>query len=267
MAKSVNGLGKFSGKLGGSVFVIRNGQQIVREYNPAPSNPKSAAQRLQRAKGNLVGRISKITPYQILTGLGGSRPARRSRFHSLALNNATALVDANDSSVINAKLDINNFVFSEGAIMPAMNITQLSATVNSVQATVSRIANVSDEFFNASGLLVVVVILQASGEWESVLYRYVDSSSLSGGYVSVTFPHINEGEYTAYALAAPFTTENGVSVRAVANSLFGEGNSFAANMEYNPAALPLLWGMSQYKLSSTYTPNAKSNAKSKLEAK
>lgn len=51
-------LGKGSGKLGSSVFAINSGEQIVREYNPRVSNPKTEAQVTQRAKFKLLSQLA-----------------------------------------------------------------------------------------------------------------------------------------------------------------------------------------------------------------
>ena len=43
-------IGKGTGKLGGSVFVVSEGRQIVREYQPKVGNPRTEKQQEQRAK-------------------------------------------------------------------------------------------------------------------------------------------------------------------------------------------------------------------------
>lgn len=60
MAKlyGLNGVG--TGKLGNQVLVIRNGEQIVRQYNPSPENPKSLAQVEARAKLKLASQLSAV---------------------------------------------------------------------------------------------------------------------------------------------------------------------------------------------------------------
>lgn len=266
MAKSTNGLGKFSGKLGASVFAIRNGQQIIREKPVVVSNPKSQLQKLQRAKANLVGQISKIVPYQILTALGDNRSARRSRFLRLALNGATSSVSVSNPSEIVAKLDSPDFVFAEGALVPTMYVSTAAAGALFVDITLRRYAEVSDADFLASGALVVVTILTTAGTYESVLYRYVDASEFNAeGLFSFTMPHINEGAYAAGVYIAPFTTTDGKALRARANDLFGEGSDFAAAMVYNPSVLPLVWGRSVFVGERDFAPTTttKENSKKK----
>ena len=67
MAKSTNGLGQFRGKLGGAVFAVNAGEQIVRQYQPQVANPRTAAQLTQRAKMNLTGKLSAIVRNSAIT--------------------------------------------------------------------------------------------------------------------------------------------------------------------------------------------------------
>lgn len=254
MAKSTNGLGKFSGKLGASVFAIRNGQQIIREKPVVVANPKSQLQRLQRAKANLVGQISKITPFQILTSLGTNRSARRSRFLRLSMNGATSSVSTSNPNEILAKLDSPDFIFSEGTMIPTMNITGYTASQRSVSITLTRDAAVSQADFLASGALVVVTILTTSGVYESILYRFIDASEFANNNtLSITINHPEEGGYVAGFYMAPFSTADGKALRAKANDLYGDGSDFAASMAYNPSVIPLVWGRSTFVNQAEYT--------------
>ena len=60
MAKINPIFGKFQGKLGGTVFAIRNGEQILREYNPSPSNPSTVGQVEARAKLKLMSQLAAV---------------------------------------------------------------------------------------------------------------------------------------------------------------------------------------------------------------
>lgn len=50
--------GFLRGKLGNTVFAIRNGEQIARQYNPNPMNPKSKTQTANRARLKLLSQLS-----------------------------------------------------------------------------------------------------------------------------------------------------------------------------------------------------------------
>lgn len=52
--------GKVSGKMGSAVFRVREGQQIVTQYNPIVKNPNTAGQQAQRAKFKLMSQLAAI---------------------------------------------------------------------------------------------------------------------------------------------------------------------------------------------------------------
>lgn len=83
MAKSNMLMGKARGKVGGLVFRVDAGiGQVVSEYNPHPTNPRTMAQTDQRAKMNLAGQLSKVTPYAAIAGLSTNKRKARSLFVS-----------------------------------------------------------------------------------------------------------------------------------------------------------------------------------------
>lgn len=58
MAKIYGLFGSMQGKVADVVMAVRNGEQIVRKYQPIVSNPKSANQVASRAKLKLVSQLS-----------------------------------------------------------------------------------------------------------------------------------------------------------------------------------------------------------------
>lgn len=253
MAKVVGLVGSASGKIGNIVYAVTNGVQVARVYQPQISNPKSEGQKFQRAKANLVGQVSKITPWQVLVGLGNNKRERRSRFLRLLLNKTTAGYAAGSTTGINAKLLSEDFVFSEGTITPNFNITNLSATAYTISGKVVTLGGAAPEDIQSSGALVVIVLLDSNGNYEHVFYKFVKGTDVGAGF-DFEFLHIYEGGYSVVAYLAPFSTIDGSSLRAVANQLYGDGFDFAATMEYNPSALPLRWGNSVKIATATYTP-------------
>jgi hypothetical protein len=254
MAKTPNGLGQYSGKVGGVVYAVQNGQQIVRSYQPVVSNPKSLAQRKQRAKANLVGRVSQITPWQVLEGLGANRRERRSRFLRLGMRSAVVPESPANPNSITAKLEPAGFRFSEGAIMPTMNVTTAVAEANSVTVTLGKMSGVQDSAWAVSGALLVVVIMSADGVYEHVYYRFVSSSEFSGINLSAQFYHVSEGAYVANIYLAPFEVTDASQLAVITGQLESDANAFAATLSANPSALPLVWGNSNYYRTAEYTP-------------
>lgn len=64
MAKIYGLFGSMQGKVADVVMAVRNGEQIVRKYQPIVSNPKSAAQVASRARLKLMSQLSAVmAPY------------------------------------------------------------------------------------------------------------------------------------------------------------------------------------------------------------
>jgi len=261
MAKIYGINGYASGKLGNSVLAVYNGTQVVRQYQPVVSNPKSLGQKMQRAKANLIGQLSKITPWQILTGLGTNKRARRARFLRLGLLNATATVSPSDPSIINAKLADSDLIFSEGDVTPTMYVTAVTASARAIDVVVDKLTGITNETLVSSGCIVIAVLITTDGRYESVFYEFVQGEDVVSNSITINFPHISEGAYYVDVYIAPFSTIDGSSLRARSEQLFGSATDFAANMVYNPAALALRWGNSNLVSSGSYTPTAKKSNK------
>lgn len=75
MAKIYGITGLVSGKLGGAVYAIRNGEQIARQYNPSPAQPKTAKQTEQQAKLKLLSQLSAVLgPVIAIRRIGAKTP-------------------------------------------------------------------------------------------------------------------------------------------------------------------------------------------------
>lgn len=261
MAKTPIGLGQFSGKVGGVIFAVYNGEQIVRQYQPKVSNPKSSRQQLQRAKGNLVGRISQIVPWQILQGLGSNRRERRANFLRIALNLASASPVADNLRNIQASLTPENFIFSRGAIVPTVSTSSFTALKESVGLTLTKVNGVTDELFNASGTLVVVVVKGYNGRYESIVYDFVSPEDFTEGVANVVIPHAVSGSYTASFYIAPFSTLDGTSLTTKTQQLVGDSKGLHSILSNNPSAIPLSWGDSVFLANEAHQVTSKQDVK------
>lgn len=87
MAKFYGTLVK-TGKVGGEVYAIRNGETIVRQYQPMVLNPKSAAQEEARAKLKLLSQVSAVVAPAIAFAREGM-VTPRNRFVSKNYPNVT----------------------------------------------------------------------------------------------------------------------------------------------------------------------------------
>lgn len=96
MAKIYGLQGVLSGKLGNSVMAVRNGVQLVRQYQPIVANPSTPAQIENRAKLKLMSQLSAVfAPVIPLRRIGAV--SSRNRFVSL---NFIASAFADDAATI-----------------------------------------------------------------------------------------------------------------------------------------------------------------------
>lgn len=70
----IGGVG--TGKLGSMVYSVRNGQQIVRQYNPIVANPSTAAQVEVRSKMKLMSQLAAIVAPVIAISADGLKTKR-----------------------------------------------------------------------------------------------------------------------------------------------------------------------------------------------
>ena len=80
--------GKISGKMGSAVFRVREGQQVVTQYNPIVKNPNTTGQQDQRAKFKLMSQLAAVMASGIGTLSVTKRkskgtPSQRNAFTSL----------------------------------------------------------------------------------------------------------------------------------------------------------------------------------------
>lgn len=76
MAKLSGIFGKGTGKIGNVVLAINHGEQIAREYNGKPTNPKSQAQTESRARLKLMSQLSAVMAADIAIQRIGAKSGR-----------------------------------------------------------------------------------------------------------------------------------------------------------------------------------------------
>lgn len=265
MAKASNGLGKFSGKLGGAVFVIRNGKQIVREFNPRPTNPKTALQLQQRAKGNLAGRISSFVPKAAIFGLGTNAIERRSRFNKNILNAAqVTLID----NKYEAKVPWENVLFSEGSVSPTLALSSSRTAPNAVVAIFSRVSSIPDDVYNASMARIVVMVYDnASQQLVEVVTKIVTKPVASDTNVATTVPVVYPSAFVAALFLVPMSTMDGSQVAISTDMATKDDAAIAASLSANGSAVVFNYGRSVFLGQVSYTPQSSSSAAKSDERK
>lgn len=169
MAKLV-GIFQFNGKLGETVGMKgADGKNYVRTL-VTPLNPKTALQSDQRAKVNLMGRMSQATPFEVILGMGSTKRMRRAEFNKNIVNVAT--IDRSVPGTILAKIAPEDVIFSKGA-------QPIEATVSTPAATTAGAATIGLTLADASltgkyGERIVVAVIDPSDKAGYSLVKYAD---------------------------------------------------------------------------------------------
>lgn len=172
MGKFVGFIGTISGKIGTTVFTKgEKGLSYGRSYQPQVYNPKSVGQIDQRAKMNLVGRMSQVTPKALLTGMmGENNRQRRSAFNSGLL--AVATIDRSVPGKVVAQIAPEDVVFSEGG--EQFHATAAAPTITASQVSIA-ITLTDSALAGAYGERIVVAIIDPSAKAGYSQVYYTDS--------------------------------------------------------------------------------------------
>lgn len=188
MAKVTKMVGNFRGRVGGLVYSKGEGaENYVRAYQPQVFNPKSESQVDQRAKMNLIGRLSAVTPKSVLVGMGGTGRMRRSAFNANLLN--MAIIDRSAPGIVSAQLNPEDIVFSKGAEVLNANVST-AAAVTATQVSLSLTLNNAD-LANKYGERIVVAVIDPEDK---------------GGYSFLRTTEVVFANTTAVAITVPFGT-------------------------------------------------------------
>lgn len=119
--------GKISGKMGSAVFRVRNGAQVVTQYNPIVKNPDTAGQQEARAKFKLLSQLGAIMEsgfgtMAVTKRAGKSAPTQRNAF--MQLNYPLVAVDMSSDTPERAKIEMDKVQLTKSA-RPLGEIDQL----------------------------------------------------------------------------------------------------------------------------------------------
>lgn len=132
-------VGKGSGKLGASVWAVRNGQQVVREYTNRVSNPNTRPQVEQRAKFKLLSQLAALVGKEgmFFDGIGAG-VSMRNEFMKQNMEAVEVLTGASQATLKTGavKLTSGSFVFPT----PVFDTTTASASVDLTNPDMEGIA-------------------------------------------------------------------------------------------------------------------------------
>lgn len=171
-------VGTGTGRLGGSVWAVRNGQQIVRAHQPIVQNPKSAAQVVQRAKMKLASQLSAIYAKEITPWRREGTVSGRNRFVKGMFSNGT--ITYNDGA---ARAEVNLLgVDLTGSRIPNGMSRVGAATIEANTVTIPYY--VFDQF--RGGMAVVVVVRPSATVGAVVLGKSETLIPSEGNVTTVT---------------------------------------------------------------------------------
>lgn len=151
--------GKLSGKMGSAVFRVRNGAQVVTQYNPSVKNPDTYSQQEARAKFKLLSQLGAIMEsgfgtMAVTKRAGKSAPTQRNAF--MQLNYPLVAVDMSSDVPERAKIEMDkvqltssarplgSMAFASGAVS-VTNIPSEVKSVRFVEVTYRQISVVDPE--------------------------------------------------------------------------------------------------------------------------
>ena len=218
MARLIGGvLSKGSGRLGGHVLAISAGQQIIREYQPNVGNPRTSLQRMQRTKVVLAGKLSQITPNDVIIGLGASKRDRRSEFTRNIIKNAH-IFDLYGK--YQAVLPPQKLVFSKGKYEGGV-----SAKMGEMTATNVSVAPMWESNVDAA-IAVAVVYNAKSARYDFVGWAF---SNESGANLDISLSNVTPGS-TANIYVIPLVRK--VSGGSVTSSgVYDEKNGYLGELQ------------------------------------
>lgn len=253
MGKVVGLVGAASGKIGNLVYAVTNGIQTARVYQPMVSNPKSALQTMQRARGNLAGRISSFTPRTAIMGLGVNNRARRGEFLRNILKNAD-VVTSDDG--YKAKIDNNLVLFSKGSVgvsyvLPSFSTTANAVTVDLVGASAEQIPA---ELYDTMTTRIVVMVYDLTTQDLVGVVTQMAVKPKQGEHALTRILTSYPSGYLADVYAIPMSTGGSSAAEIDTELALLEDNEIAARLSVNKAAVIFSYGHSQYLGQTSFTP-------------
>ena len=118
------------------MFVIRNGEQVLREYNPAPANPSTSSQVEARAKLKLLSQLSAVmAPVIAIPRIGAV--SSRNRF--LKENYALASYTNNEANIELNNVQLTKSVVGLPAVSASLDGYNLDVELGVPDAELSRV--------------------------------------------------------------------------------------------------------------------------------
>lgn len=252
MAKFAKLLGSARGRIGGIVFSKGDGgENYARAYQPKVNNPKSTAQKSQRAKMNLVGRMSGVTPAVVLAGLQGeNNRQRRSRFSSMLLK--ATIVDMTDPSQIVAKVAPEDIIFSEGSCAVMSTITTPVSVTAEIVTLALTLTNSGIAGAYGEKVIVTVIDPSAKGGYSMVHSSDVIFDNTTAKQVTINIAPSIVDESMVCVYRVPFMLTDDGRAAISTSTIYNDGTDVLAQFLSGSAAVRV-WGRSILSATQVFT--------------
>lgn len=242
MGKFVGFVGSIRGKVGNVVFAKgEGGITYGRAYQPQVANPKTVGQTDQRAKMNLVGRMSQVTPKALLVGLGFSNNRQRRSFFCKNLLNV-ATVDRSAPDTVVAKIAPEDVIFSRGAEVISAAMSDITVTDASVSMKL-KLDNASLAGKYGERVVVAVIDPEEKGGYSQVRFidRVLEDTVIA--QIEIAFLEAIAEDSLVCIYRLPFVlNEDGASTYSA--SLDNDGENITASLLSSGASYVRGWGNS-----------------------
>ena len=230
-----NGLSQWTGRIGGLVFKVVNGKQVITSYKKEVFNPRTEAQMLNRAKFGLAGMINKIVPKEVLVGMSSDRRSRRPLFTSNIVRHATVSVT---DGTVTATLNAKDLVFSQGVAAP-VTVNEMAVTDGLVGGTLGALPEKVDAV-----MMIAVVYDTKVGLYTRTVYEVVPA----GETVISLDTQTTESGNVAHLYAVPMSlTSTGLSLTGGSDGVERSSDEdFAYTMMMRSDEGSYRYGRSQY---------------------
>lgn len=147
--------GNLSGKMGSAVFRVREGQQVVTQYNPIVKNPNSEGQQAQRAKFKLMSQLAAVMgpgfgTLSVTKRKTKGKPSQRNAFTQINFplatvtaenQTVTATIAMEDLKLTSSFRDLPALALTAGEEQFDVDIAEIAADVTTVRIVVVGYTN------------------------------------------------------------------------------------------------------------------------------
>lgn len=230
-----NGLSQWTGRIGGLVFKVVNGQQVITPYKKEVFNPRTTAQMSHRAKFAFSGMINKIVPKEVLVGMSPDRRKRRPLFASNIVRQASVNTTG---GTVTATLDANDLVFSQGIAAP-VSVNGMTVNDGVVDGTLGTLPE------NVAAVMMIAVVYDTTvGLYTRTVYEVLPAGETAIHLDTKT----TDAGNVAHLYAVPMSlTSAGLSLAGGSNGAENStDNGYAYTMMMCSDEGSFRYGRSQY---------------------